>query len=46
MKHLQDGGVHKKKPFRTGIKVNNYYALDLAQSKGEIKCRGMMDMEH
>jgi hypothetical protein len=43
---MQDGGVCTQKQSRTSINVNEYCALDLAQKKGEIKCRGMMGKEH
>jgi hypothetical protein len=28
------------------MNVNDYCALDLVQSRGEIKCRGIMDRDH
>jgi hypothetical protein len=34
--------VRIKKQLRTGTNVSDYYALDLAYSKGTIRCRDMM----
>jgi hypothetical protein len=38
--------VCTKKKLRIGISINDLCALDLAQNRGEIKCKGMMDKEH
>jgi hypothetical protein len=42
---MQDGGVHARERFKTGISVKGYYGLYLVQNRGTIHYKNMMGEE-